>query len=115
LPDGKQWLVFLSELIGTAIFGFAVAGATREKRDRTAAALTVGLGVFLGLMVAGSAAAFVGANAILNPAVAISLQAINFSSVWPVMVYVVGAAIGAVIGFALFDMLRGAEKEERTA
>jgi aquaporin Z len=115
LTDGKQWLVFLSEFVGTLIFGFAVAGATREKKDRTAAALTVGLGVFLGLMVAGSAAAFVGANAILNPAVAISLQAINFASVWPVLVYVVGAALGAVVGFILFDVLSSAEKEERTA
>jgi len=111
IPAGKEWLIFFSEFIGTAIFGFAVAGAVREKKERTAAALTVGLGVFLGLMVAGSAAAFVGGSAILNPAVAVALQAINFTSVWPLAVYVLGSVLGGVIGFVLYDMLRGAEKE----
>ena len=115
LPNGKEWLVFLTELIGTAIFGFAVAGATREKKERTAAAFTVGLGVFLGLAVAGGAASYIGASAILNPAAAVSLQAISFASVWPLMVYVVGAGLGGIVGFVLFDLLRGAETEERAA
>lgn len=112
IPSGKEWFIFLSEFVGTAIFGFAVANATRELKDRTAAALTVGVGVFLGLMVAGSAAAFLGGNAILNPAVAISLQAINFTTVWPTLVYVVGSGLGAVAGFALYDLLRTAESKE---
>ena len=112
LPNGKEWFVFFAEFIGALVFGLAVAGATREKRERTAAAFTVGLGVFLGLMIGGSAAAFVGGSAILNPAVAVSLQAINFSSIWPIMVYVVASGLGAVIGFILYDLLRGAEKEE---
>jgi aquaporin Z len=114
LPEGKEWFIFFSEFIGTLIFGFAVAGATREKKERTAAAFTVGLGVFLGLMVAGSAAAFIGGSAILNPAVAISLQAVSFN-LWPIMVYVVGASLGAIIGFILYDMLRGNEKNDQTA
>lgn len=109
LPEGKEWYVFFAEFIGTMVFGFAVAGATREKKERTAAAFTSGLGVFLGLMIAGSAAVFVGANAILNPAVAISLQALSFNT-WPIMVYVVGASLGAIGGFILYDMLRGEEK-----
>lgn len=113
LPAGKEWFVFLSEFIGTLIFGFAVAGATREKKDRTAASLTVGLGVFLGLAIGGGAAAYLGASAILNPAVAIALQAINVSSIWPLMVYVVGTCLGAIIGFILFDLLRTAEVDER--
>jgi len=112
IPTGKEWFIFFTEFLGTLVFGFAVAGATREKKERSAAALTVGLGVFLGLMIAGSAAAFIGGSAILNPAVAISLQAINFSTVWPIFVYVIGATLGAVIGFILYDLLRGAEKEQ---
>lgn len=114
LPAGKEWFVFFCEFIGTVIFGFAVAGATREKKDRTAAALTVGLGLFLGLMIAGSSAALLGTSSVLNPAVAITMQAINFNSVWPIMVYVVGAGLGGIVGFILFDLLRGAEKEEQT-
>lgn len=111
LPAGKEWFVFFAEFIGTAILGFAVANATREIKDRTAAAFTVGLGVFLGLMVAGSAAAYIGASAILNPAVAVSLQAITFNSVWPLGVYAVGTTLGAVVGFILYDLLRGSDNE----
>ena len=113
IPGGKEWFIFFSELLGTMILGFAVAGAVREKKERTAAAFTIGLGIFLGLMVAGSAAALVGGSAILNPAVAISLQAISFGSVWPVAVYVGGAVLGGVIGFVLYDLLRGAEEEKQ--
>lgn len=112
IPQGKEWFIFFSEFVGTIIFGFAVAGATREKKERTAAAFTIGLGAFLGLMVAGSAAAFLGANAILNPAVAVALQAINFNSVWPIAIYVVGASLGAIVGFVLYDMLRSNDQEK---
>jgi aquaporin Z len=115
IPHGKEWFIFLSEFIGTIIFGFAVASATREKKERTAAALTVGLGAFLGLMIAGSAAALLGGSAILNPALAVSLQAINFSSVWPILVYVVGAVLGGVIGFVLYDLVRGNDQPEDKA
>jgi len=111
LPEGKEWFIFLAEFVGTLIFGFAVAGALREKADRTAKAFTVGLGVFLGLMVAGSIAAFYSANAILNPAVAISLQAINFETVWPFVVYVLGSVLGAVAGFGLHSVLANAQKD----
>lgn len=110
IPEGKEWLMFLAEFIGTLILGFAVAGATREKKERTAAAFTVGLGVFLGLMIAGSATAYLGGSSILNPAVAVSLQALSFD-LWPIMVYIVGSSLGAIIGFVLFDMLRGNDRE----
>lgn len=109
LPEGKEWLIFFSEFLGTLVFGFAVANATREKKERTAAAFTVGLGVFLGLVVAGGAAAFVNGSAIINPAVAVALQAIDFASVWPVTVYVLGSSLGAVGGFFLYDLIRNTE------
>ncbi|HEY5695740.1 MAG TPA: aquaporin [Candidatus Saccharimonadales bacterium] len=117
IPHSKEWFLFLSEFLGTIIFGFAVAGATREKKERTAAALTVGLGAFLGLMIAGSSAALLGGTSVLNPAVAVALQAVSFSSVWPVMVYVVGAALGGVIGFVAYDLVRGTGRaqDEETA
>jgi aquaporin Z len=117
IPHNKEWFIFLSEFIGAIVFGFAVAGATREKKERTAAALTVGLGAFLGLMIAGSSAALLGGSAILNPAVAVALQAIDFSSVWPIMVYVVGATLGGVVGFVLYDVIRGTgrDQDEQTA
>lgn len=112
LPEGKEWFIFLAEFLGTLILAFAAAGAYREVRDRTAKAFTLGLGVFLGLMVAGSIAAFYSANAILNPAVAISLQAINFNSIWPIAIYVIGSILGAVAGFGLYHLTVNAQKDE---
>lgn len=111
LPVGNEMWVLLSEFIGTLIFGFAVAGALREKNDRTAAAFTVGLGIFIALAIAGTVAGFINASAILNPAVAISLQALSFTSVWPILVYVVGSSLGAIVGFVLYDYLRSAKQD----
>lgn len=115
IPQGKEWFIFLSEFVGAIIFGFAVAGATREKKERTAAALTVGLGAFLGLMIAGSGAAMLGGSAILNPALAVALQAIDFASVWPILVYVVGTGLGGIIGFVLYDLVRTKDAPEENA
>lgn len=105
LPAGKEWYVFFSELVGTAVLGFAVATALREKKDRVVRALTVGLGVFIALLLAASAASYVSGTAILNPAVAFSLQAVKWS-IWPLAVYVLAPIIGGVIGFFLQDILR---------
>lgn len=112
VPVGKEWLVLLAEVLGTAIFGFAVAAATREIKERTAAAFTVGIGLYLGLMIAGSAAAYIGASAILNPAVAVALQVNFFGGIWTTAIYILGTTLGAVIGFALYDLLRNTTREE---
>lgn len=103
---GKEWFVFFAELLGTAILGFAVANATREAQDRVAAAFTVGLGIFIALMVAVTAASYVGASAIINPAVAISLQAYTWNW-WPIAIYALAPIIGGVVGFILYDLHRG--------
>jgi len=112
LPENKEWYAFFGEVLGTALFGFAVAAATREIKERTAAAFTVGTGLFLGLMVAGSAMAYVGASAILNPAVAVAIEAFNFETLWPLAVYALGTTLGAVVGFFLYDLLRGKAQKE---
>lgn len=105
IPVGKEWFLFFSELLGTAILGFAVASALRIKGDRVASALTVGFGIFVALLLAASAAAYVGGSAIINPAVALSLQAIKWE-IWPFAIYVLSPVIGAVIGFIVYDILR---------
>lgn len=104
VPDGKDWLVLAAELLGTTIFGFAVAAATRE-RSRIAAAFGVGGGLFVGLAVAGYAVSVIGVNgAVLNPAIAASVQALSWNW-WAVFIYVVAPMVGAVIGFALRDLI----------
>lgn len=118
IPAGHEWLIFLSEFMGALIFGALVASATTGLvglANRGSKALLSGFGMFLGLMLAGSAAALIGGTAILNPAVAISLEAINFSSVWPILIYVVGTSLGAIVGFLLSDMVRSGDSDEATA
>ena len=107
LTDGKEWYVFFAELLGTAILGFAVANATRLK-DQLSSAFSVGLGIFIALMVAGTAAGFVAANAIINPAVALGLQ-VYAPEAWPYLVYALAPVLGGVIGFVVYDLLRGKE------
>jgi len=104
IPEAHQWVVFFAELLGTAIFGLAVASVVGQ-RDRVRGAFTVGIGLFLGLLIAGSGAAAVGATTILNPAVAVALQAVNFDTIWPFAAYLFAATLGAVIGFILNDLL----------
>lgn len=102
----KEWYIFFAELLGTAILAFAVANATREIQDRVAAAFTVGLGIFIALMVTITAASYVGGTAIINPALAVSLQA--YSMNWaPFAIYALAPVIGGVLGFVIYDLLRG--------
>jgi len=101
---GKEWYVFFAELLGTTILGYAVATATRAKETLNAA-FTVGLGIFIALMVAMTATGYVAASAIINPAVALSLQA--YSGTWAYIIYGLGSVLGGVIGFLLHDAIRG--------
>lgn len=107
--SNKEWFVFFSELLGTAILAFAVANATRIK-DRLTAALTAGTGIFIALMVTVTVAGYVAASAIINPALALSLQAFQPTG-WAYIVYVLAPVVGGVLGFVIYDLLRG--KEDR--
>lgn len=102
---GKEWYVFFAELVGTAILGVAIAAATRAK-DSLQAGFSAGFGIFLALMVGVTVAGYVSASSILNPAVALSLQAFVPSS-WAYIVYALAPVIGAVLGFVIYDVLRG--------
>jgi aquaporin Z len=104
---GKEWYVFFAELTGTAVLGLALANATRELKDRVAAAFTAGFGIFIALMIAVSAASYVGATAIINPAIAIALHAYSGTNIWPFAIYALAPVIGGVLGFVVYDLLRG--------
>ena len=105
IPEGKEWVILLAELIGATIFAFAVASALHIK-EKIAAAFTVGFGLFVALLVSAGAASFVSGGTIVNPAVAIALQAFSgIKDVWPVAVYALIPLIGGVIGFALNDVI----------
>lgn len=103
--SGKEWYVFFSELLGTAILGFGVAAALRAK-DALHAGYSAAAGIFIGLMVSVTAAGYVSATAIMNPAVALSLQAYS-TSAWSYIAYALGPIIGGVLGFIIHDLIKG--------
>ncbi|NLA42850.1 hypothetical protein GX865_01655 [Candidatus Saccharibacteria bacterium] len=108
------WHVFFAEMVGASIFGFAVASAIQERRNRAAQALAVGFGLFTALTVAGGAAALAQAHIILNPAVALSVQAVQWplKDIFPVLVYVISPILGGAIGFFLYDLMRGQQESK---
>jgi len=111
LPKNKETVVFFAELLGATIFGFAVAAAWRLK-EQLASAFSYSVGLFVALLVAGSAAAAVSASTVLNPAVAVAIKAVDLGNVstlwpWPIAIYVVATSVGAIIGFVLNDILSG--------
>ena len=106
--SGKEWFVFFAELLGVAILGFAYATASRT-RDRLAAAFSIGLGIFIALMIGITLTGYVAGSSIINPAVALSLQAYT-ANAWTYIVYALAPIIGGVIGFLLHDLLRGKDR-----
>lgn len=115
ITSGKEWFVFFAELTGATVLAYAIATALREKRDRAAAALTAGFGLFVAALIAGVTASYVGANAVINPAIALTVGAIDWGKInfMTVSIYMIAPLIGGVIGFALSDALRvGRAKDE---
>lgn len=108
LAEGKEWTVLAAELLGSVILAFGVAAALRSG-SAVNHALTYGGVLYVAILLAGTAANYVGASAILNPAFAASLQALSFE-LWPILVYVVTPLVGGVLGFALSDLIK-AESE----
>lgn len=110
VPAGKEWTLLFAELIGTTILGIAYANSHRFKHDKITAAFTTGAGYFVALVVAGTVATYVQASVILNPAVSVSASALSTSTPWPVSIYIVTSVIGGVLGFAIYDLIKKAEK-----
>lgn len=98
LVEGKEWYAFFSEVLGAALFGFAVAAAFKHK-EQMAAAFTVGGGLFIGLLVGGM-------TVVLNPAVALAIDALKFDGIMPTVVYALATLIGAGLGFLVYKLLR---------
>ena len=109
IPAGKEFYVFFAEMLGATIFALAMSSAIREKRNRAAQALTIGLGFFVALMIAGLTVSAVGGSVVVNPAIAFTVQAVSFTSLdlWAILSYIVAPIIGGTIGFFLYDVLRG--------
>ena len=109
----NEWTIFFIEVIAAAIFAFAFAGARQIKNDRTAKALTIGLGLLVAGVFATIAAGYVQANSVFNPAVALAVQAVDWSkiNIMAIAAYLIAPLLGGVIGFGLRDLLSSTEKK----
>ena len=96
-----DWKPFFGELIGALVFGFGVAAATFGKKEGFDAAFTIGGALLLGLIVAAS-----GSSAILNPAVALGVGALDTKHLWGTVAYGVGPLLGASLGALLYKLLQ---------
>lgn len=105
---GKEWYVFFAEILGTAILGFGIAAAARAKETLNAA-FSAGFAIFIALMIGITITGYVAGSSIINPAVALSLQAYT-ANAWTYIVYALAPIIGGVIGFLLHDLLRGKDR-----
>lgn len=116
VDDAKVWYVFFAEMLAAAIFGFAFSSAMRERSNRAARAFTVGFGYLVALIIASVLASYAATSGVVNPAVALTVGAIDWSDIklWSLLIYLVAPVIGGVAGFFLFDMLRD-ESEDAQA
>lgn len=104
IPSGSEWGVFFAEVLGLSVLGFAYASAYKSRERVMTYGLTIGAGLFVGLLVASGLAGYLTGTAVLNPAAAISVQALEWA-LWPLMAYIVAPVVGAVIGFSLHKLL----------
>ncbi|PID32261.1 hypothetical protein CR970_01595 [Candidatus Saccharibacteria bacterium] len=88
-----DWVVVFAEALGAALFMIGFASAVYRGYRGAVAALTVGGSFALGLIVAS-----MGSAAIINPAVALSVNAFSLS-------YIVGPILGAVAGANLYALV----------
>lgn len=112
----NEWTVLIIEVVAAAIFTFAVAGARQIVNDRTAKALTIGLGLLVAGVFATIAAGYVQANSVFNPAIALAVQSVDWSkiNVMAIAAYLIAPLIGGVIGFGLRDLLSSTERKTQS-
>ena len=85
----------VAEAVGTGIFGFVFAAAVMQRSlSQAARAAYVGVGFMVGIVAASSAAI-----GLLNPAVALGVRSVVWST------YMLGPVLGALVGMSLYMVL----------
>ncbi|MDO4872368.1 MAG: aquaporin [bacterium] len=116
IPEAYQWGILFAELLGAAIFAFAVAHVTANKKhNNTATAFGVGGGLFIGAYIGSYLATLLQGGVILNPAVAVALQAFTVESTntaWAIATYLGASLIGGLLGFGFSKLIKNTEEEK---
>lgn len=87
------WPVFVSEMVGAALFGMGIASVVQQKMEGYQAAFTIGMSLTLGALVAS-----LGSAGFLNPAVALG------NGAWD-RTLVIAPLIGMVVGMNVYMAL----------
>jgi len=87
------WSVFVSEMVGAALFGMGIASVVSQKMQGYQAAFTIGMSLTLGALVAS-----LGSAGFLNPAVALGNNA------WD-LTLVLAPLVGMVVGMNVYMAL----------
>lgn len=88
-----EWRVLVAETVGAIILGIGIISALTSKLLNSQVASTVGISVFIGMVVASIAS-----SGLINPALALGVD--SFSKA-----YVVGPLLGVVVGMNLYGWL----------
>ena len=92
--------LFKSEVVGTAIFSMAFSAVVNEKTEKGVNGFVIGLGLFLGLLFANIIS---GGMAVLNPAVVVGNNLINWATILgPIVGALIGAWLYRVVAFGSF-------------
>ena len=111
-----DWRPFFAEALGALVLGLGVAAARFTRREGMEAGFAIGGALMLGLLVA----TYQGTTAVLNPAVALGLDAYKMDNFgWALGVYAIAPIVGVAAGAWLFRLLQldnqSAKKEEAEA
>jgi glycerol uptake facilitator-like aquaporin len=88
-----DWKPFFAELVGSVIFGLGAASVFLGKKEGYEAAFTIGGSLLVGLILATA-----GSSAILNPAVALGVGALDLRNMWGLWSYALAPVIGVSVG-----------------
>lgn len=87
-------LVFLAEMCGMFLFSFGIASVVYGKVEKSMSGVMVGSSLTLGIL----CAVLIGSNGVLNPAVAVGIQSMNFT-------YLLAPIIGSILGMQVYAYL----------
>ncbi|MES2223907.1 MAG: aquaporin [Patescibacteria group bacterium] len=93
-PDDFSWVAFVAEMIGAFILNFGIASVVYGRVSDIASGLVIGGSLSLGIIIASLS----GANGILNPAVALTLNSLS-------LVYILAPIVGSIGAYQVYKYI----------